>query len=191
MVNAADFLAKVSARLNQAGIAHMLAGSVATIAYSGPRNTQDLDLVISATAPQLDAFLASVDPNEFYVSAEAAREALQNNSMFNLIDLESGWKADLIFRRPRPFSLEEFDRRTLRNVWGVELPMVTPEDSILSKLEWRKESRSERQYSDAVRVAQSAWEGLDRDYLRKWGKELEIADDLEQLLRDAEQLRPK
>jgi hypothetical protein len=40
-------------------------------------------------------------------------------------------------------------------------------------------------------VAQSAWEGLDRDYLRKWGKELEIADDLEQLLRDAEQLRPK
>ena len=187
----ATFLAKIVALLNGAGIQHMLCGSVASMAYSGPRNTNDVDIVIRATLRQLNEFLSTIDGDQYYISPEAAREAFKEQSMFNLIDFTSGWKVDLIFLKSREFEMEEFERRVPGNVWGVELPMVTPEDCILSKLEWRKDSRSERQYEDAVRVAQSIWSNLDVAYLRRWAKELGISEDLEQLLRDADELRPR
>ena len=187
----AAFLSKIVALLNEAGIQHMLAGSVASMAYSGPRNTNDVDIVIHTTLRQLNTFLSTIDGDQYYVSPESAREAFHEQSMFNLIDFTSGWKVDLIFLKSREYDLEEFERRVPGNVWGVELPMVTPEDSILSKLEWRKDSRSERQYEDAVRVAQSVWSKLDLPYLRRWGRQLGILQDLEQLLRDADELRPR
>ncbi|HZK81009.1 MAG TPA: hypothetical protein VFC46_08080 [Humisphaera sp.] len=191
MTGSAEFLTKIVALLNRAGIPHMLAGSVACIAYSGPRNTYDVDIVIHPTLPQLDALLALLKPDEFYVSAQAAVEAFSTKTMFNVIDLETGWKADLVLLRPRPFSVEEFGRRIPATIWGVDLPIVTPEDSIISKMEWRKDSRSERQYEDALRIAQSVWDVLDIIYLRQWAAVLGISDDLEQLLRDAKQLRPQ
>lgn len=46
-----------------------------------------------------------------YVSDVAAREALADRSMFNIVDPESGWKVDLIVRKLRPFSEQEFARR--------------------------------------------------------------------------------
>ena len=45
--------------------------------------------------------------------------------------------------------------------------MVAPEDLIISKLEWARESHSEVQLAD-VRHLQTAVEGLDRDYLGRW-----------------------
>ena len=46
MTGSADFLTKIVALLNRAGIPHMLAGSVACIAYSGPRNAYDLEQLL-------------------------------------------------------------------------------------------------------------------------------------------------
>ena len=63
-------------------------------------------------------------------------------------------KIDLIVRRDRPFSAEEFARRR-----AVDLPfaravsMVTAEDSILSKLDWARQSGdSARQLADAAAI---------------------------------------
>lgn len=36
------------------------------------------------------------------------------------IDLEGGWKIDLIVRKGRPFSRAEFDRRQTAEVWGLK-----------------------------------------------------------------------
>ena len=61
---------------------------------------------------------------------------------FNIIDLSSGWKIDLIIRKPRPFSLSEFDRRFQVNFEGLSIFMASAEDVILAKLEWAKLSAS-------------------------------------------------
>ncbi len=45
---------------------------------------------------------------EYYVSRDAALQAYGAESLFNGIDLNSGWKIDFIIRKSRPFSLEEF-----------------------------------------------------------------------------------
>jgi hypothetical protein len=185
-----DVLEKIVAKLDAVGIPYMLSGSVASSIYGKARSTEDIDLIIFPTIAQLNALLAALPSEEYYASPETAREAFFERSMFNVIDLTTGWKVDLIFLKRREFELEEFARRVTREVLGRQISVVTPEDSILSKLEWRKESKSERQYVDAVNVA-ARIENLDLAYLRLWAKELGVSKDLEQLLHDADELRPR
>ena len=49
---------------------------------------------------------------------------------------------------------------------------------------------SERQFRDALGVAAVQWENLDRDYLRKWARELNVEELLDRLLDQAARLRP-
>ena len=44
--------------------------------------------------------------------------------LFNIIDLATGWKIDLIIRKSRPFSLEEFDRRVRLESQGIQLFII-------------------------------------------------------------------
>jgi hypothetical protein len=182
-----EFLAELAGRLEAAGIPYMVAGSHASSYHGQPRATQDVDLVIDPSPEQLDEFLTRLgDP--FYVSPEAAHEALRRRSPFNIILVTDGWKADLIIRKERPFSLEEFRRRQVGQMHGRALPLASAEDVILSKLEWSRISQSERQLSDALNVAVALWPALDRDYLRKWASELGVANTLDELLRQGERL---
>ena len=72
--------------------------------------------------------------------------------MFNVIDFDEGWKVDLIIRKDRPFSVEEFRRRQTIPVLGRSLPVASAEDVILAKLEWNSITPSERQLKDAFSV---------------------------------------
>lgn len=185
-----QFLREIVQRLQNCGIPLMIAGSLASSYHGEPRSTNDIDLVIDPTADQLEAFVASFS-EDYYVSPEAAREALRQRGMFNVIDLTGGWKADFILRKTRPFSVEEFGRRIPARIFDESVSVVTPEDAILSKLEWSRESGSQRQYRDALGVAVLHWTNLDRSYLTHWGRELGISSLLEQLMADAEATRPQ
>jgi len=181
-----EFLTALTELLLGSDIPFMVSGSVASSFHGRPRATNDLDLVVDPTADALDRLLGSL-PSDWYVSADAARQALRARSMFNIIDAESGWKADLIVRKDRPFSHEEFRRRKPADVFGVIVPVVTPEDSILSKLEWSRDSGSERQFTDALQVALLRGADLDRAYLRNWAPALDVTEGLNRLLSEADQ----
>jgi hypothetical protein len=66
-------------------------------------------------------FVSQVSKAGYYVDANHAREALRQRRQFNVIDAASGWKADLIVRKERAFSREEFRRRLPAKVLGVDL----------------------------------------------------------------------
>jgi hypothetical protein len=183
------FLAAVARTLDAAGIPFMVVGSFGSSYHGRPRATHDLDVVIDPTPAQLDDFLKLLG-DRYYLSAEAARDALQRRSMFNVIDFDEGWKADLIVRKDRPFSVEEFQRRQPGVLHGCSVPIASAEDVILTKLEWNKITPSERQLSDALSVAAAQGAGLDQAYLRKWAPALGVLETLEELLRQAEQLQP-
>jgi hypothetical protein len=159
---------RITAALNRAGIAYMLSGSFASAYYGAPRSTQDIDLVIAATPAQLRAFIENLPGNEYYANLDAALEAHQRQSLFNVIDLATGWKIDLIFRKSRVFSQEEFQRRQLVDVSGIPLFVASSEDVIVSKLEWAKLAQSRRHIEDVAGILRVRWESLDRSYLEKW-----------------------
>jgi hypothetical protein len=176
-----ELLRRVTQLLEQAGIAYMISGSVASSFHGHPRATNDTDIVIDPSSEQLTVFVDSLG-TDFYVSREAAIQALDHRTMFNVIDLSSGNKADLIIRKDRPFSEQEFARRLRANFGGADVFVLSPEDSILSKLEWSQGRQSDIQLRDAQNILLVQKETLDFDYLRKWAKELGIEDSLNRLM---------
>jgi hypothetical protein len=181
MTDTSAFLAWLAESLQRAGIPYMITGSLGSTLHGEQRSTNDVDVVIAPTQPQLDALLSSLG-DDFYVSSAAAREALRNRTMFNVIHTPTGQKADFIVCKDRPFSKEEFARRTVAQVEGLRLFVVSPEDAILSKLEWCRAGQSERQFRDALGVAVVQGEGLDVEYLQKWSRELDVGDLLDRVL---------
>jgi len=55
--------------------------------------------VVDPTGAALDAFLASLDLDMYYVDPDTARDALRRRSQRDVIDMTTGWKADLIIRK--------------------------------------------------------------------------------------------
>jgi len=163
---------RITAGLNRAGIAYMLSGSFASAYYGAPRSTQDIDLVIEATQAQLLEFVQGLPTNEYYVDVDAALEAHKRRSLFNVIDLATGWKIDLIIRKSRPFSEEEFCRRRQVKLHGIPLFLATAEDVVISKLEWSNLAKSQRQIEDVAAILRVRWAELDHSYLEKWVLEL-------------------
>ena len=178
----AGFLGRLSCALDGAGVAYMVCGSVASFLHGVPRTTQDVDLVIDLAPGGVERLLAEFPEDDFYVSESAVLEAVRSRRQFNIIDMESGWKADLIVRKARPFSAVEFGRRVRASVMGVDVWVASAEDVVLSKLEWAKESGSERQLGDARGVVQVQGDELDRNYLEHWADRLGVSDSLQSIL---------
>jgi hypothetical protein len=180
-----DALKLLLSKLDECGIPYMIAGSFASNIHGLPRATQDADVVIEVESGTLERFLENLG-QAFYKSKEAAMDALARERMFNVVHLETGFKVDLIVRKSRPFSKIEFSRRQPAFYLGENRWFATAEDTILAKLEWSKMAGSERQFSDALNVGKLQKENLDRVYLEKWAKELDILDLLENLFREIE-----
>lgn len=175
------FLRQLIERLHACEIPFMLCGSLGSSYYGQPRATIDIDLVVDPGVDSLERFIAEL-PDTLYVNREAALSALRARGMFNIIDQESGWKADLIVRKERPFSREEFSRRRTAVVDDLEVTICSPEDLILTKLEWCRHGESERQLTDVVGVLSIQGDTLDEVYLRRWAEDLRVTDLLERAL---------
>lgn len=169
-----EVLQRITMALDQAGIAYMLTGSFASAHYGLPRSTQDIDLVIEATEEQVRTFVQSLPDNEYYADLDAALESHRRESLFNVIDLTTGWKIDLIFRKSRPFSREEFSRRQLVDLQGLRIFVASAEDVIVAKLEWAKLAKSERQIGDVSDILRLRWKALDQPYLDRWISDLTL-----------------
>jgi hypothetical protein len=159
------------------GIRYMVSGSMASSYHGRPRSTHDADVVVDPTPEQLEALVESLLADGHYVDAARARDALRRRSQFNLVDARSAFKIDVIVRKDRPFSREEIGRcRAVELAPGVRLALASPEDTILSKLEWaRKAGRSQKQLDDAAGVL-AVNPRLDRAYVEKWAAELGVLD---------------
>jgi hypothetical protein len=169
-------LRRVVSLLEAAGIPFMIVGSFASSVHGKPRTTQDLDIVIHVDRKQVEAFIGSLSKDEWYADLDAARDAVLRRSI-NLIDMSSGWKVDLVVRKDRAFSVEEFSRWTTMEALGVSVPLATAEDTIIAKLEWSKTSGgSERQRRDVQSILEAKAD-LDRTYLARWIKELALEDE--------------
>lgn len=64
-MSAPEVLRRITTALNQAGITYMLTGSFASAHYGAPRSTQDIDLVIEASAAQLRTFIHNLPSDEY------------------------------------------------------------------------------------------------------------------------------
>lgn len=172
-----DILRDVSLRLNSAGIAFMLTGSVAMNYYAQPRMTRDIDLVVAITALDAETIVSLFEP-DYYVSPEAVADAISRRSVFNLIHHESVIKVDCIVLKNDPFRQEEFAGRREITLTDFQTWIVSREDLILSKLFWAKDSRSEVQLRDVRNLLTPE---CDMGYLKSRALMLGVRDLLEEV----------
>jgi len=171
-----EFLSFVVQSLDALEIPFMLTGSLAASYHGCPRATQDVDLVIDQGIDVLLDLAETLRDRGLYVSDDAVREAERIRGQFNAIDPSSGWKADFMIRKNRPFSIAEFnDRQSLRFL-GLELSVARPEDLIVAKLEWAKLGDSERQIRDAAEILAVQGRALDMSRIDRWVEELQLED---------------
>lgn len=168
-------LGDVVSMLRESGIPHMLTGSFAAAVHGAGRATMDIDFVIDPDVGALEAFTARILASGRYVSPDAAREALTTRTMFNVVDVETGWKIDLILRKPRAFSIAEFARRSELSLGTMRLPVASVEDLVLAKLEWAKLGGSRRQIDDVHELLLVTGDRFDRAYVESWLDALGVA----------------
>jgi hypothetical protein len=177
-----NVLTIVTERLGDLEIPYMVVGSIASGFHGMFRTTYDADIVIDPSKEALRELCRLLE-KEFYADEETALDAFNNGLMFNVIHKESGHKIDLIVRKPRLYDRMSLTRRGEATYHGKTIWLQTPEDTILSKLDWARESRSERQLTDALNVMKQKRDTLDMKYLREWAKQLEVEEMLNDLLK--------
>jgi len=173
--------------LDRLGIDYFVTGSVATSVQGEPRATHDIDLVVSLQENQIAPLVKAFPPPEFYLAESAIREAIRRRSMFNLLAVAEGDKVDFWVLTDSPFDQSRFARKTVQCLFGMSIKLSAPEDTILAKLKWCKDSGgSEKHFSDALRVFEVQFGTLDLGYLESWASRLGIAAEWWRLLKEAE-----
>jgi hypothetical protein len=173
--------------LDRLGIEYMVTGAVASSLQGEPRLTHDLDFVVSVDADHVPALRSAFPPPRFYVSEEAAHEAIRTFGMFNIVETTEGDKVDFWLLTPDPFDQSRFARRYEESIFGARLKVSSPEDTILAKLRWAKLSGgSEKLYRDALRVYEVQSQTLDIGYLEQWAARLKVGELWHRLLQEAQ-----
>jgi len=170
-----ELLIKTISFLNDEKIPYMLVGSFVSSIYGEPRSTQDIDLVVQLHKSKIPNLIANFPPPRYYIEEELILFALQNKRMFNLLDTNEGDKINFYIQKDESYENEKFSRKVEKNIFGHPLVILSPEDTILSKLDWCiKSGMSEKQFKDALRVYQYQKENLDMYYIEEKAKLLNI-----------------
>jgi hypothetical protein len=171
-----DFLGRVTTILERIGLEYMVVGSLASTFHGVTRATQDIDIVVVLGQRQVRTLLDAFPPEQYYISETAARDAVRRRSQFNIIDMDTGWKADFVIQKQRPFSGHEMERRTRVTLMGHQLHIATAEDTIIAKLEWARVGQSERQLRDVAGILEVKGAALDTQYIDHWIAELGLEE---------------
>jgi hypothetical protein len=126
-----ELLRFVVSLLERLGLRYFVTGSTATVFYGEPRITNDIDVVVDLSAERVDEFCRQFPEDDFYVSVEAVRAAVDRYSMFNIIQRRSGLKVDVIVPPPSDVNRSRFARgRRVRAREDWDAAFSSPEDAI-------------------------------------------------------------
>ncbi len=179
-------LGKIIKILYQYKIRFHLTGGITSIAYSEPRMTQDVDIVVDnkAIMTQLDSFLDSLRASDFIFDEAAIRIAIDKRQMFQLLDSVEALKLDIYPRELIPGELERSNSLELFD--GIIVPIASLPDTAISKLIWiRKGSHKNRR--DLRHLLRNSTPGQ-RQAIEKLAIEFGLGDLLSEVLSESDEI---
>lgn len=181
-----ETLQEVTGVLDSLRVPYAVTGSVASSVHGEPYSSLDVDLVLQASPRQATDLAKRLTPR-FSAPQDMLSEAARDRAFTNVIDNRTGLKVDLSFVSESGFFGTVMKRRVKSKI-GTESPefdFVTPEDIILMKLVGRKDTQSQKQWDNALSVAQVRGARMDWKYLFIQARDLEIEKDLVKLRDEA------
>lgn len=170
-----EVVKRVTVAFEQANILYMLTGAIAANYYGRPRFTHDVDLVVQIKLKDADK-VAKLFESDFYVAIEGIVDAVKHSTMFNLIHSASGFKVDCWVLKSEEYSQVSFSRRRKAIIFDQEMYISSPEDLVVTKLDWYKKSGIQKHYEDVLGVFEVQSGKLDVHYIKKWAKRLSFLD---------------
>lgn len=176
-----DLLIKISKILDKLKIQYAITGGMAVSVWGRPRFTHDIDIIVKLIPKNIKLLakeLLDID-KDVYVSEDAMKGALEQNSEFNFIHPQSGLKVDFWVIDSK-LDKKEIERGVIKKIDGQKVKFVSPEDLILSKLIWFELSKSTRQLEDIESVLRIS--KVDLKYIKISAKNQGTLAILEELL---------
>ena len=157
-----------------------LGGSLASSVHGIPRATLDADIVADLRLVTVLPLLKALG-EDWYAEEGSIRMAIAERSSFNLIHFSSAMKVDVFVPKLRRFEGEQFSRAKRIPIVegsGIEIPICSPEDIVIAKLEWYRAGGelSERQWGDVLGVLRVNSKQLDLEVMRSNANELGVTD---------------
>lgn len=172
-------LKTVVRRLEKLKIPYVLTGGLAVSFWGSPRSTHDIDIVIDARKEDRNKII-SIFKKDFYISKIAVSEAIDRRFTFNIIHLKEGLKVDFWLSKNDAFGASEFKRRLKKIIFGKGIYIISPEDLILEKLLWIKESWSSKHIEDIKSIIEISKPDL--KYIQGWAEKTSTNDILEEII---------
>jgi hypothetical protein len=173
----ADFLERES-------VPYRIVGSMASIAYGEPRFTNDVDVLVDLPQEKVELLLREFPSPDFYISIDAAHEAIRTRRQFNILHPPSGLKVDMIMTSDSEFSrLDITHGQRLKSEGFYDALFASPENVVLKKLLFFQDGCSDKHLRDSAGILLIQGDRIDQDYLEEWAEKLGVADEL-QLVRE-------
>ena len=160
----ADLFLQFTERLEEAGVDYMVSGSVAAMAYGQPRFTNDIDVIAAMDLGKAARLAGLFNSEAFYfppletVATELTRDV---RGHFNILHIDSGFKADIYLRGKDEFRAWALERARRISLAGKSVRMAPPEYVIVRKLEYFREGGSEKHLRDIRMMVENSKEQID------------------------------
>ena len=181
-----ELLKTISSILRDLNIPYIITGGFAISVWGQPRFTADIDIVVELVKKNIKPLakkLLKIDKN-VYVDEETMQDALIHESEFNFIHPDTGLKVDFFVTGRGVYDKLKIKRAIAKEMFGQKINFVSPEDLILSKLLWGRESDSFKQWADIKTVLKNKHLKLDMEYIRQWTVKHNTAHILNTLLEE-------
>jgi hypothetical protein len=161
---------KIAKILEDLKIPYAITGGYAVSVWGRPRSTLDIDIIVQLFYPKLNALANALDnfSKLGQIDRKMMEEAISRKGEFNFIHVETGIKVDFWIKTDL-FAKQELKRRRAKIINRKKVYFVSPEDLILSKLNWHKKSGSDYQLKDIDSVIKRQ-KNLNWKYIKKWAK---------------------
>ena len=167
---APDELSVFIERLESIGALSMVTGATAAILYGQPRVTNAIDVVLTCNGATRTALIRAFPETDFYLPPDAVirtEQARAHRGYFNIIHLDSGYKADIYLAGSDPLHAWALPlRRRLRWTDNLEMAVASPEYVVLLKLACFREGRSAKHVADIQAIVEVT--GVDESAMQPW-----------------------
>lgn len=172
-----DILKRIVDAFESLDIPYFVTGSVASFMYGEPRFTNDADIVADLKENHIAKLHEFFPDAEYYFDEDMIRDALRKRAQFNIIHPASGFKVDIVIRKPSKYDESRFNRiRRLHPDDSWEANYASPEDVILKKMEFYQMGQSEKHLRDITGILKVSGANIDRSYIQGWAEKLGLTE---------------
>ncbi|MFB3892933.1 MAG: hypothetical protein ACE15C_13020 [Phycisphaerae bacterium] len=177
MLEHEDILRRVADVMDELQITYMVVGSVASSVYGEPRSTQDVDIVADLRYGDIPRLCEKFPEPEYYMSPEAAGQAIRLGGQFKIICPTTGEKIDVMVVRQDAWGLNQISRRRpVRVLEDRDVYLAAPEDVIIAKMLYYREGQSDKHLRDIAGILKVSGDEVDRAYIDRWAEKMGLTE---------------